>query len=408
MICSDFNDRALVRRACVLGLFLSAMAASPAFATCSAANQFNFNFGTAPANNLNYVSSYSYNATSAALGTQSFTINWPVVNGTTSTVVGGFQLPAIVNAINDGAPATANNLMIGMVLSGRTASITSGTRVVVTRISFPTPIRTFSVQLNDVDFITNQYRDWIHISGINGASNYTPSISTPVGSNNGAGPKTATGSTIALGAATTPFAQTDREAIGSATAPNTDNTGTLTAVFAQPVTSVEIRYGNNSTAPGGTATTQQAFGIQRVSWCPMPSLTVVKSSTPVVSLVTDPNRFNIPGADTYYTLTVTNSNSSPVDLNATVLTDVLPAGMTFSNADIDGTGPLTGNFQFIPGTSGLTLAAGNITYSNNAGSTYAYTPAAGYDPLMTALRINPQGSMAANSTFSVRFRTRIK
>jgi uncharacterized repeat protein (TIGR01451 family) len=388
------------------GLF--ALTAGPALATCPTANQYDFSFGGQTVQSLSYATTYNLTATSAALGSQNFAVSWPVVNGTSSTVVAGLQMPRYDTIVNDGNPVTATNLLVGMVLAGRTTDITSGTRVIVTRFTFPTPIRTFSVQLNDVDFGTNAFRDWIHISGSNGATVYTPSISTPIGTNNGAGAKSGAGSTINLGAATTPFNQTAREAIGNAGAPNQDDTGTLTAVFAEPVTQVEIRYGNNSVSPGGTATGQQAFGIQRVSWCPLPSLTFVKSSTPVVTTITDPGRFNAPGSDVYYTLTVTNSNSSPVDAGALVLTDPLPAQMTFFNGDIDGAGPLTGNFEFIPGTSGLTFSAANLSYSNNGGTTYAYAPGAGYDAAVNAIRMVPQGSMPANSSFSIRFRTQIK
>ncbi|MCU0728571.1 MAG: hypothetical protein MUF41_00465 [Sphingopyxis sp.] len=387
---------------------IAASVSGAAHATCPAANRYAYEFGTATAGTLNYASSYTYTGTSTALGNQNFTVSWPVVNGTSSTVVAGLQMPRIDPIINDGLPTTANNLIVGMILGGRTADITSGTRVIVTRFTFATPIRTFSVQLNDIDFASNAFRDWLHISGSNGAAVYTPAISTPVGSNNTTGPRTAVGSTIALGSATTPFVQTDREAIGTGSAPNTDDTGTLTATFTQPVTQVEIRYGNNGVSAGGTATGQQAFGIQRVSWCPMPVLAIAKASNPATSVLTDPNRFNIPNADVDYTLTVTNTGGSPVDLNATILRDILPANVTFFNGDIDTVTAGTQNFIFNAGTSGLTFAPANLSYSNNGGASYAYTPAAGYDPAVTAIQLNPQGSMAANSSFTIRFRTRIK
>lgn len=390
---------------------IACAASAPAFAaTCSASNQFNFDFGTAAAATLNYAATSNFTATSTSLGSQNFSVSWPVVNGTTSTVVAGLQMPRIDTLINDGNPNTARNLIIGMILSGRTASITGGTRVIVTRFTFPTPIHRFSVQLNDIDFNANQFRDWIHISGSDGATVFTPSITTPVGTNNGAGAKSGAGSTINLGAATTPFNQTDREAIGNANASNTDDTGTLTAVFPQPVTQVEIRYGNNGVSPGGTATTQQAYGIQRVSWCPMPTLTVTKTSVPFsdpLNGTTNPKL--IPGGDQLYTLTVTNSNGSALESGELpVLADILPAALTFYNGDIDDGGPLTANFEFVPGSSGLSLSAAGITYSNNGGASFGYTPAAGYDANVQAIRFAPTGSFAANSSFSIRFRTRIK
>jgi hypothetical protein len=91
-----------------------------------------------------------------------------------------------------------------------------------------------------------------------------------------------------------------------------------------------------------------------------------------------------------------------------MLTDPLPAATSFYNGDIDDAGPLATNFEFVPGTSGLTFAAANLAYSNNGGSSYAYSPAAGYDAAVNAIRLSAQGTMAANSSFSIRFRTRIK
>ena len=356
---------------------------------------------------MSYASTLNYTATNGAAQSQAFSIAFQTFN-LSSSIINGNQMPAITNLINDGNPTTGRNLMIGGTFAGRAASITANSNVIVTTFSFPTPVREFSVQVNDIDFSSNQYRDWMHIVGANGASTYTGVISTPQGSNNGAGPKTATGSTIQLGASTTPLTVGVNEGIGNATAPNTNDSGTMTAVFAQPVTSVTLRYGNSSQSAGGATTGQQAYGIQRIAFCPMPVLAITKTSAPVATAGTDPNRFAIPGADIDYTITVTNSGASTIDLASQFIADVLPASVEFFNGDIDAGTAGTQNFVFTANTSGLTLAAGNISYSNNGGVSYTYTPAAGYDPAATALRFNPQGAMAANSSFSVRFRTRIK
>jgi len=55
----------------------------------------------------------------------------------------------------------------------------------------------------------------------------------------------------------------------------------------------------------------------------------------------------------------------------------------------------------------VTLTAANVTYSNNGGTTYTYVPAAGYDPAVNRLRFAPGGTMAANSSFTIKFRARI-
>ncbi len=387
---------------------MAVASALPAQAACPAANLYSFSFATATAATLNYANTYSYTATNGLGQTQTFTVSF-AINGTSSTVVGGFQMPNISTMINDGG-TTNNNLSIGATFTSRTASITSGTRAIRTILTFGAPIRDLSLQVNDIDFTNNQYRDWLYVQGANGASTYVPSIVTPWSTNNGSGAKTNASSSLALGTATTPFNQTSSEAIGTGTSGNNSNTGTLTASFVQPVTSATLTYGNYPLQAGETVTGQQAYGIQTVTFCALPTLTVAKTSAPY----SDPqngttNPKLIPGGDLIYTLTVTNSNASNLDgVDLPALADVLPSTVTFYNGDIDDAGPLTTNFEFVPGTSGLSLAAGNITYSNNGGTSYAYTPAAGYDTAVNALRFAPTGTFVANSSFSIRFRTRIK
>ncbi|MEK6638707.1 MAG: hypothetical protein AABY88_11555 [Pseudomonadota bacterium] len=386
-----------------VGLFI----AGPAHAVCPATNRFNFTFATAPAATLNYASTYSYTATNGLGQSQAIGVSF-ISNGTNSTIVGGQQMPAISTLVNDGG-TTNRNLVIGAIFSGRTANVAVNTRIVSAVFTFPTPIRDFTVQVNDVDFVTNQFRDWLMVTGTNGALSYVPSLTTPFGQSNATGgTRTSASSSQALGATTTPVTITSSQSVGTGASGNSANTGTITASFAQPVTRIEVRYGNYPLQAGETATGQQAIGIQAISFCPMPQLTFTKSSTPFITAANDPRRFNTPNSDVIYSLTLTNANTSPIDLNQVVLTDPLPTQLSFLNGDIDDAGPLTTNYEFVPGTSGLTFATGNLSYSNNGGASYAYTPATGYDPLVTAIRLNPQGVMAANSSFTLRFRARIK
>ena len=95
----------------------AALAASPAYAACSAANQYNFSFANQAAATLNYANSYTYAANSTGLGNQNFTVNW-IINGVSSSIVGGAQMPAISNLITDGV--AARNLVIGSIFTGRT------------------------------------------------------------------------------------------------------------------------------------------------------------------------------------------------------------------------------------------------------------------------------------------------
>jgi uncharacterized repeat protein (TIGR01451 family) len=387
----------------LLALLLS-LYVSPAVASCSAANQYNFSFANQTAGQLSYGSSYSYSATSTALGSQSFTVQPVAPTGYNAVTTAG-TFPNISTTINGG---TGNAMVIGGTFAGRTTSITSATNVVATTLTFPMLVRDLTFTIHDVDYTVNQYRDWIYISGTSAAGTYVPALTTPFSMANISGPFTNASSSVKFGVQAAPIAVGASEGVGVGLSGNNSTTGNITAYFGQPVTSVTIRYGSYPLQTGETTTGQQAFGISTISWCPMPSLTMVKSSTTVVSSLTDPLHMNIPGSDTYYSITVANTNTSPVDANAVFVTDILPPTMTFYNGDIDDTGPLTANFDFLPGTSGLTLSGTNIAYSNNGGITYAYAPVAGYDPAAQALRFNPLGTMAANSSFTIRFRSRIK
>jgi uncharacterized repeat protein (TIGR01451 family) len=298
--------------------------------------------------------------------------------------------------------------MVGGTFAGRTANVAGATRVIVTRFTFAVPIRDLTIQVNDLDFAVDQYRDWLQVTGSNGAATYIPSLTTPFGNNNTVpGPHTAAGSTMTIGATTTPYALTQSQATGTATSGNNDDAGTLTASFAQPVTVVELRYGNFPySGSDNNGTGQQAYGIQRIGFCPMPQLTAVKSSTPYVTAATDPARFNIPGADVVYAITLANTGGSDAELNGVVMTDVLPANMTYYNGDFDGAGPVAGPFDIAFG-GGTAVSTGVVEFSNNGGASYGYTPGAGYDAAVDAIRMSATGTVPPGGTATVRFRARI-
>lgn len=389
-----------------LAFALAASIAGPASAACPANNRYSFAFSSQAATTLAYGSTYTYTAATPLGATQNFTVGF-TQNGLTSVAVAGENRPNISASHNGGG--TGRALVVGGILAGRTASIAGATRVMVTTFTFPVAVRDVTFTVSDVDFGANQFRDWVQITGT-GAATYTGVHTTPFGTNNGAGPYDTALSSLNLGPDTTPFTITAQQAVGTGVSDNNSTTGNITASFAQPVTSIQIRYGNYPLTTGETTTGQQAFAIDGVAYCPMPVLGLTKTSAPYsdpANGTTNPKL--IPGGDLIYTLTVTNSNASSLDgVDLPALTDLLPSGVTFYNGDIDDGGPLTTNFEFVPGTSGLSLAAGNIGYSNNGGTTYAYAPATGYDTAVNALRFAPTGSFAANSSFSIRFRTRIK
>lgn len=378
------------------------LASVPAQAVCDANNTYRFAFTSAAA--MNYANTYNYTASNPLGATRGFTVRF-TTNGLSSNVVNSQALPRIGNLITTGAGA--NTLVVGGVFSGRTANITSNTRVITIIFTFTQPVRDFTFTVHDADYTIDQYRDWIYISGSNGAATYTPSLTTPNGTNNGAGPRSSGTSSLTLGPATTPFNITTHQGVGTGASDNNNvDTGDVVASFAQPVTSITMRYGNYPYQGGSdNSTGQQGMGISALAFCPMPALAITKTSAPYAT--SGPDRFNAPGSDVAYALTVTNSGGSPVDVGSLVLTDVLPANMTFYNGDYDPAMPGSGPFQLTGGGSGVTLPAGGRAYSNNGGATYAYTPAAGYDANVDAVRLTPSGSMAANSSFTIRFRARV-
>jgi uncharacterized repeat protein (TIGR01451 family) len=388
-----------------LSFCLAALAApSLAHATCPSANEYSFLFNSQAAATLNYANSYTYTATNPSAQSLNFNVSF-LTDGLTSSVIASTQMPTISTLIND--DNTSRFLVVGGIFAGRTPDISVNTRVVVTTFTFPTPVRDVTITTSDIDFTLNQFRDWFMAVGRNGANSYVPMLTTPFGQVNNTGPYTNATSSLTLGPVATPFAVTAAQGVGTGSSPNTNTTGDIILTFPQPVTSVEVRYGNYPLQGTETATGQQGIGIKGVSFCPMPVIALAKDNAVVsdpVNGITDPKM--IPGADVDYTITIANSGGSPVDLNATVINDLLPADVTFFNGDIDAGTAGVQNFVFTPNSSGLTLGTGNITYFD-AGNA-SITPSAGYDTNVRTVRWSPQGTMAANSSATIRFRTQIK
>ena len=379
---------------------LALVAPASAMATCPAANQYGFAYADQAAATLSYGASYGYTATTPGGASRAFTVAI-AQNGMSSTQVNGAQMPAIGTLIT-GADATRRDLVLGGTFSARTVTLGSGTRVVTVTFTFAQPIRDFAVTLHDIDFTANQYRDWVQFTGANGAASYTPVLSASWGNGNASGvPRTASGSSVTFGPVATPAVVAANEAAGVSASGNNSDTGIVSASFAQPVTSVTLRYGNAPLSAGETTTGQQAIGIAGISFCPMPDVTVAKTSAPVAGSL---GAYNLPGSEVVYTLTVTNNGGSPVDAGSIVLTDVLPATVDFRNTTQDAGTP----FAIAAGSSGMTLTAGSPAYSNDGGATWSYTPASGYDATVRAIRVTPSGQMAANSSFAISFVARVK
>jgi uncharacterized repeat protein (TIGR01451 family) len=379
---------------------------SAANAGCSANSRFNFSFTNIASQTLSYANSYTMTATNALGQSRNVTLSF-TTNGLSSNLVNGIAMPEISTFMNDGG-TTNSNLIVGGVFAGRTIDVSGATRVVATRFTFGSSVHDFSIQVNDVDYSADQFRDWLQMNAVNGSASYASSITTPHGNNNSAaGPHAAANSTALIGSSAAPLSLTVKQAGGTSTSSNNSNSGTINATVKEPILQAEVRYGNYPFTSGESQTGQQAIGIQGFSFCPMPEIGVTKASVPLVTSSTSPERFNIPGTEIVYSITISNTGGGIVDLNSVDIADILPSQLTFRNADFDEGGPLTTNFEFNPGASGLSLAATDVAYSNNGGGSYAYTPMSGYDANVSGVRFNPKGTMAANSSFSIKFRARI-
>ncbi|HEX8476652.1 MAG TPA: hypothetical protein VF666_21825 [Pyrinomonadaceae bacterium] len=134
-------------------------------------------------------------------------------------------------------------------------------------------------------------------------------------------------------------------------------------------------------------------------------LSVTARMPPNISLVKSalPNATVLPGGDIVYTINFTNIGGTPA--TNFVITDQIPA-----NTDFKIGSPTTS-----PGTTGLTAA---VSYSNDGGTTWTYTPTsgaggapAGYDRALTHVRWSFTGNLTSaspNNTGSVAFTVRVR
>ncbi|TIX50155.1 hypothetical protein [Alteraurantiacibacter aquimixticola] len=173
-----------------------------------------------------------------------------------------------------------------------------------------------------------------------------------------------------------------------------------------------IRYVRIGRLNGGV----RVDGVGFVEKCtiadpPTPEIAVTKAS---VSYVAGGHR--LPQTDVVYSITVTNSGDGATDADSVFMVDLLPANMEFYNGDFDAAGPALNPVVWIDNGSGLDFVYGrDVAYASGAAApaSYAactYTPAAGYDPDVRFVCVNPKGQMqggGATNEWQVQFRARI-
>lgn len=380
----------------VLALLPPVLSAQAQAADCASPSRYAFSFSSRPTTQLGYGSAYTYTATRPAGGSVNFSV---ALNASdlSSTSVGGETMPRITSLVSGNT--SVRHLVFGGTFSGRTSSITGTSRVIVVTFTFPNPVVSFSMTADDIDYAANQFRDWVAITGSNGSATFTPSMTTPWGNNN-AGTSTASGSSIAFGPrSATPALANASQLAGTGTSDIGTSTGRFTLNFAQPVTTISLRYGN---FPGESTTGQQGMGISDIAFCEMARATFAKTSEPVAGPL---GAYDTPGNDVIYTLTVTNPTGTTIDAGSIVLNDILPANMIFRNAPFDTTTSLPVKL-LTPG--GLSLGASSLVYRQWGGTAFGYVPASGYDQQVAELRIAPSGELAANASAVFQFRAQIK
>jgi uncharacterized repeat protein (TIGR01451 family) len=145
-----------------------------------------------------------------------------------------------------------------------------------------------------------------------------------------------------------------------------------------------------------------------------------------VTVLSDPvngitNPKSIPGSESLYTISVTNTGPGRVDNDTVRIVDAVPANtMLYVGNLVGGSGPVS----FSDAGSGLTYTWGalsstadDIEFSRDGGATWGYTPApdaSGYDAAVTTLRVNPKGRMngwsgsGAYPGFNLAFKLKLK
>ena len=150
---------------------------------------------------------------------------------------------------------------------------------------------------------------------------------------------------------------------------------------------------------------------------PLPQLSVQKISDVLADPVNgSSNPKRIPGATIRYAVSVANAGVGTADAGSVVLTDPIPVNTALFVSTVPGS-PI--EFQDGVPVSGLTFNyPAHVSYSRQPGGgppfTYAPSPdAAGFDPIVTGLRVAPAGvllpaGVAGTPSFTIRFRVRLQ
>ena len=148
-------------------------------------------------------------------------------------------------------------------------------------------------------------------------------------------------------------------------------------------------------------------------------LTIVKTS----AVVADPQGNllpkRVPGAMVDYTSTIANPNGALTAVAGVTFSDAIPpnTALNVTSLGLPGSGPVVFTDGVLPPSllvysyAGLASSSDRLDFSNDNGATWTYVPiadAGGCDSAVTNIRVRLGGSQSAGSSFSLRFRVRIR
>ena len=326
----------------------------------------------------------STSATLAPSGTATYTVSGTVSTTATGTLSNTASV-AVPSFLSDTTPgnnsATDNDTInvqadLSLTKTDGVASVTAGSTVtytiVVKNAAASTGASNGSIVTDTVPAV---------ITSVTWTCG-TPTLSATCGAASGSGNTINTTANLPIGATLTYTVTGTLSVSATGTLSNTASIVAPASGVSDPTDLSRTGAGNNSATDSDAITA-------------IPSVALVKSVNPTGN--------QIPGTDLTYTIAFTNGGG--VVARSLVISDPVPANTDFK------VGSVTSSL----GTTGLTVA---VAYSNNNGTSYAYTPvsggggaAAGYDRNVTNVRWTFTGNLSQtppNNAGSVSFTAKIR
>ena len=180
---------------------------------------------------------------------------------------------------------------------------TTRNQITTTVVTLPVAVPGVQFRILDVDFAANDFADMLTVTGSNGGTPVTPTLTNGVANY-----------------------VSGNVAIGDAASGGTSANGNVVITFSSPVNSITIVYGNHTTAPADPD--GQAISIYDFNFCnPTATLTVSKISEVLNDYVSGSNHKYLPGAMVRYCITV--GNNGPGTATTIAVDDTLPADVTY-------------------------------------------------------------------------------